>query len=245
MAAARELRMGNAEAHCRANRTGIGVLRRGRERRFLFAAGRVARGSGGRVYAFEPLPENAAFLRKHLAMNRIRNVEIFEKAISDRPGTASFSSESTRAMGKLAAAGTVTVATATLDQLIAEGRRASKHNQDGYRRRGVRRTERRPQVFRTISSQALPRHPWQGRPDECCQLLSSWNLSRTDLSCESEERAELFARPIGSRKNGTMKPRERAFEPEARHITMAGGNRYISEKKDMSMKSLSLFASSQ
>ena len=129
---------------------------------FYTLLGALRAGPAGWVYAFEPLPENAAFLRKHLAMNRIRNVEIFETAISDQSGTASFSSESTRAMGKLAAAGTVIVS--YVDARRSHRRRAnrsSQHDQDGHRRRGVSRTERRPKVFRAIPPQTLSCDPRQ------------------------------------------------------------------------------------
>ena len=161
---------------------------------FYSLLGALRVGTDGRVYAFEPLPENAAFLRRHLAMNRIRNVEIFETAISDQSGTAWFSSESTRAMGKLAAAGTVTVATATLDELIAEGRIAPpntiKMDIEGAEfaaLNGARKCfERyRPKLF-------LATHG-RGVHNQCCQLLSSWNYEWTYLSRESEERSELFA----------------------------------------------------
>lgn len=41
-----------------------------------------------RVYAFEPLPENAAALRRNLGLNGLANVEVIEAAVSDRNGTA-------------------------------------------------------------------------------------------------------------------------------------------------------------
>jgi FkbM family methyltransferase len=41
-------------------------------------------GRGGRVYAFEPMPENLVHLRAHLELNGIENVEIEEKAVIDR-----------------------------------------------------------------------------------------------------------------------------------------------------------------
>jgi FkbM family methyltransferase len=161
---------------------------------FYSLLGSLRVGAEGRVYAFEPLPSNAAFLRKHLAMNRIRNVEIFETAISDQSGTASFSSESTRAMGKLSAAGTVTVTTSTLDDLIAEGKivppSCIKMDIEGAEFRALSGARRcfelyRPKLFLATHGKLVH--------DQCCQLLSSWDYQWTYLSRESEERAELFA----------------------------------------------------
>ena len=44
----------------------------------------------GRVIAFEPSPPNAAFLRRNLALNGIRNVEVMEAAASSEAGTLQF-----------------------------------------------------------------------------------------------------------------------------------------------------------
>jgi FkbM family methyltransferase len=45
-------------------------------------------GPEGRVYAFEPMPANAAALRHNLALNGLDNVEVVEAAASDVNGTA-------------------------------------------------------------------------------------------------------------------------------------------------------------
>ena len=159
----------------------------------LLAALRVG---PGRVYAVEPLPANIVYLRKHLAMNRIRNVEVLEIAISDRAGVASFACEATRAMGKLDGGGTLTVETATVDSLIAERRiqvpDCIKMDIEGAEYRallGATRCfrERRPKLFLATHGQAVH--------DDCCRLLASWDYEWTYTSGPAEDRAELFARP--------------------------------------------------
>jgi FkbM family methyltransferase len=45
-------------------------------------------GAGGRVTAFEPVPENAASIRRSAAANGFAHVHVEEAAVSDRPGTA-------------------------------------------------------------------------------------------------------------------------------------------------------------
>jgi FkbM family methyltransferase len=47
-------------------------------------------GPQGRVFSFEANPDNANKLRRHLQINRIKNVELIEAAVSDRSGTAFF-----------------------------------------------------------------------------------------------------------------------------------------------------------
>ncbi len=47
-------------------------------------------GEAGHVYAFEPCPLTAARLRENVTLNRLSNVSIVEKALSDSEGTAHF-----------------------------------------------------------------------------------------------------------------------------------------------------------
>ncbi len=150
----------------------------------------------GRVYAFEPLPENIVFLRRHLQMNRIRNVEVLQVAISDRPGTASFVRESTRAMGKLKAGGSLNVETATLDCLIAENRVAPpnfiKMDIEGGEFGALLGATR---CFRRYRPQLLLATHGKAVHDDCCRLLASWEYEWSYLTRDSDERAELFAQP--------------------------------------------------
>ena len=43
-------------------------------------------GKNGKVYAFEPVPTNAAAIRHNLALNDFGHVEVIEKAVSDHSG---------------------------------------------------------------------------------------------------------------------------------------------------------------
>lgn len=49
-------------------------------------------GATGAVYAFEPLPSNAARLRENVALNGFTNLTVVEAAVSDVAGRTSFSS---------------------------------------------------------------------------------------------------------------------------------------------------------
>ncbi len=44
-------------------------------------------GDEGRVLAFEAVPKTAVMLERHLEANRVTNVEVFRKAVSNREGT--------------------------------------------------------------------------------------------------------------------------------------------------------------
>lgn len=85
---------------------------------FTLLAAKLA-GPSGSVYAFEPLPRNLDHLRRHLALNDVRNVHVVPLAVSDRAGTARFAIGESPAMGGLATHGDFEVQTTTLDEMSA------------------------------------------------------------------------------------------------------------------------------
>lgn len=97
----------------------------------LLAARRV--GPRGRVYAFEPLPENLAGLRHNIDLNGFGNVEVLPAAVSDADGEAELEVHGHQVTARIGtpevpATGsgqrTTTVATVTLDHLVSTGVRA-------------------------------------------------------------------------------------------------------------------------
>lgn len=79
-------------------------------------------GSEGRVYSFEPLPRNLALLKRHVQLNQLKNVEIFDGAVSDKTGTAQFSTGEIPEMTHLSPTGDIQVRTYQLDDLVSTGR---------------------------------------------------------------------------------------------------------------------------
>lgn len=62
-------------------------------------------GTNGRVFSFEPVPQNAAIMRRNLELNQITNVEVIEAAVAadDQPRTFCFDARH-HTMGTLAGA---------------------------------------------------------------------------------------------------------------------------------------------
>lgn len=89
-------------------------------------------GPTGRVTAIEPLPKNLAFIRRHLDLNALQNVDVIESAASDHDGVARFLIEPHASMGHLKTGQTdetigraaIDVRTVTLDVLLTAGRLA-------------------------------------------------------------------------------------------------------------------------
>ncbi len=81
----------------------------------------VLAGKMGRVYAFEPLPRNVKYLRRHVALNKMKNIEVIEAAVSDHEGEGSFDLGASTAMGHLAEVGEIKVHMVSLDGLFKAG----------------------------------------------------------------------------------------------------------------------------
>jgi len=75
-------------------------------------------GEEGKVYAFEPLPRNVDFLRKHVKLNSFDHVNIIEAAVSDRSGRAAFDLGASSAMGHISESGEIDVRLVCLDDFL-------------------------------------------------------------------------------------------------------------------------------
>ena len=76
-------------------------------------------GGKGTVYAFEPLPQNLVYLKKHIQLNQIGNVVIIEAAVCETSGESSFTRRG--ATSHISQAGSLFVKTVSLDDLFSCG----------------------------------------------------------------------------------------------------------------------------
>lgn len=160
---------------------------------YSLLAARIA--NSGKAYAFEPVPRNIWYLRRHLELNRIHNVEMLELAISDQAGTAFFEEGENRFMGHLAPEGKLRVRTATLDSLVFEKRLCPpniiKMDIEGAELLALRGSSQtfqryRPALFLATHGCEVHR--------ECCRLLESWRYECRLLGTFSEDRGEVVAK---------------------------------------------------
>ena len=86
----------------------------------LIASQRV--GEDGQVVAFEPLPVNLQWLRRHLAINGLANVAVEDVAVWSTNGKRRFLATDDRVTSHVSVRGQHTVRTVTLDALLADGR---------------------------------------------------------------------------------------------------------------------------
>lgn len=150
----------------------------------------------GLVVAFEPLPRNVDYLRRHLALNSAENVKVLQLAICERTGFALFRGERTGAMGKLEASGDIRVSTDTIDSLVHQGVIAPPN----YLKMDIEGAEFKALLGASMCFERyqpvlfLATHGRQVHRD-CCELLRSWHFDSTTISQHSEDRAEILALP--------------------------------------------------
>lgn len=158
-------------------------------------------GPEGRVVAFEPEPAIARFLRRHVAINRLRNVRVEEAAVSDRDGTARFEGGTGSGTGHLtgAGAGGREVRTVRLDTLCAASGLAPdavKMDVEGAEMdalRGARETlaRHRPVLFLSTHGPGVHR--------ACLALLRELGYAmRPILGGDVETTTELLCLPSGA-----------------------------------------------
>jgi FkbM family methyltransferase len=159
----------------------------------LLASGLV---QSGKVFAFEPLPRNVFYLKRHLELNAVRNVEVYELAISDHAGRASFDEGADCGSGHLGSGG-LSVQTATLDGLIHEQRIAPpafvKMDIEGGELSALRGawsclTKYRPTMFLATHGDEIH--------ERCRQLLQAWGFSFQLVSTMPEGRADVLVKPV-------------------------------------------------
>ena len=72
------------------------------------------------VIAFEPFPRNIARFRANMTLNKLRNVTLVDRALSDRIGVMRFAEGPDTESGALAISGTIEVSATTLDAISLE-----------------------------------------------------------------------------------------------------------------------------
>jgi FkbM family methyltransferase len=78
-------------------------------------------GKSGQVYAFEPLPRNLNYLRRHIQLNHCQNVQVLPVAVGAQRGEGSFQEGADSSTGHLSNGATgLPIPVIALDDLVAE-----------------------------------------------------------------------------------------------------------------------------
>ena len=76
----------------------------------------------GKVIAFEPVPRNLHYLKKHIDMNHCANVMVVDAAVSDKSGTCLFDEDLSNYTGHLSESGNLIVRVVSIDELLMGGK---------------------------------------------------------------------------------------------------------------------------
>jgi len=159
-------------------------------------------GPEGTVVAFEPVPGNLAFLKRHLELNNVNNVLIFDCAVADTEGLAGFVLGCDSHMGHLGDSGGLAVRIVTLDGLIAAGQvpvpNVLKLDIEGAELAALRGASQLLNIYHPVVFLAT-----HGRKvhDDCVSLLAALGYRLQAIDTESlEDASEILAQqPIDSR----------------------------------------------
>lgn len=158
-------------------------------------------GTGGKVFALEPSPRCLAFLKRHIELNSITNVEVFDLAVAGTSTSAKFEEGPSLSMGRISAAGDVEIRTASLDDLVLQGRIPLPHvikmdieGAEYDALQGARKvlTEGEPVLFLSTHGRAVH--------EACCRFLSDAGYEVKALfGGDVRNTDELIARKTGRR----------------------------------------------
>ncbi len=153
-------------------------------------------GPSGRVYAFEPRDLNRNFLKKHIRVNGVENVEVSSNCVGDREGTVSFETRTGTGTGHISEEGNVSVEMTTLDSSIKNGRvrepdflKIDVEGAEVQVLKGASETIRskRPVMVLAVHSDALER--------ECRDILEPLGYIFEDLGQEKGDKEFLVRVP--------------------------------------------------
>lgn len=136
----------------------------------------------GRVYAFEPMPRNLAYLREHVRVNRLENVQIVPAAVADTDGMLRFAEGDSPSEFHASAVGEHTVRAVALDRWMEDvAARPPTHvkidvegAEDAVLRGGARMFHKhKPMIYLALHGEPQ-RHA-------CRKLLDDWGYHITSL----------------------------------------------------------------
>lgn len=131
-------------------------------------------GSGGKVFAFEPRPANLGFLREHLRLNHVLNVQVIGAAVGVTNSRLHFVESASLSMGRIDSEGSLEMDLVSIDELVVAGTAQSPHlikmhieGGEVDALNGAKETlvTHRPQIL-------LATHGW-GRHQDGCEFLRS------------------------------------------------------------------------
>jgi len=162
---------------------------------FYSLLGSVLVGGKGQVVAFEPEPKNLSYLKKHLQINSISNVEVVEAAVSDRRGRARLSSGPSSSMWYIDAQGELEVQAVSLDDLVLNEKlpppNVIKMDVEGAEFLALNGSAKVVSMFHPIF--ILSTHGSEVH-QKCCRLLETAGYQLTPIGQESlNECRELLA----------------------------------------------------
>lgn len=160
-------------------------------------------GTEGEVFAFEPLPRNLLYLKRHLELNDVRNVSIIEAAVSDVPGEVQFDDTPGYLGAHISNKGRLRVRAVSLDDLVARGKvpppgliKIDVEGAEGRVLRGAESLLRHHSPVVVLSIHGSTEGELGRLREECCGFLTSIGYSVDPMDSPTmEESREIVGYP--------------------------------------------------
>lgn len=78
-------------------------------------------GEKGKVFSFEPFPRNISYLKKNIAINNYRNIEVIEAVVTENTGILKFKKGENNFTGQIDENGELEVKAVSIDDLVNKG----------------------------------------------------------------------------------------------------------------------------
>lgn len=151
-------------------------------------------GISGRVIAFEPLPQNIFYLKRHLQLNRCANVKVIEAAVIEYNGTVFFEEGISSSMGHTSSQGKFRVKGVNLDEIIFNSEvpppdciKIDVEGDEMLVLMGAKSTlkNKHPKIF--LATHGCDVHK------KCCEFLKSLNYDLQSIDKKLNITDEIFA----------------------------------------------------
>ena len=151
--------------------------------------------SQGTVYAFEPVPENAAVVRKNCELNMLTQVKVLEMAVADNSGKGQLQLAQYSGGSALAVAapppdlkGLLVVDVDTIDRMVAEGQlkppslvKIDVEGAEMHVLRGMKETIKTYQPVILLELDDGEREPFEQKKDMCLKFLTELDYQASIL----------------------------------------------------------------
>jgi len=150
-------------------------------------------GENGKVFSFEPLPQNIFYLKKNIEINNCQNIKVIEAAVSENSGILKFERGNNNFTGRIGEAGDLEVRAVSIDDMVNKkilvAPNVMKIDVEGAELAVLNGAANVLEKYHPVILLAIHRLSGNIHQD-CCNFLKNLGYSLESLSSEDIEKAD-------------------------------------------------------